>query len=102
MNKWKIGLLTFGGVAACAACCAPLLTVPAALVASGFGLSASGLGYLLCGDVGLMITLLDIGGGAFAFWRWRAAKTSAAVSCACPPTGGCHTGDACDLPAASA
>ena len=101
MKNWTIGLLAAGGFAACAICCAPLLAAPAALALSALGLGAAGLSYLACEDAGLMIGLLGVGGVGYLVWRSRTVreKATAAAGCACPPEGGCRTGDACDLPA---
>jgi hypothetical protein len=94
----KNGLKVAGlGIAACAACCAPILIAPiAGLIAAG------GAGLDLAGQVGLGV-LVIAGAGAYAVLRRRkAAAEKAAASCNCVPDAGCNVGDACQLPAADA
>lgn len=94
----KNGLKVAGlGIAACAACCAPILIAPVAgLIAAG------GAGLALAGQVGLGAVVIA-GVVAYVLLRRRqAAAQKAAASCNCAPDAGCSVGDACDLSAADA
>ncbi len=95
-NTAKNGLKVAGlGIAACAACCAPIIIAPVAgLIAAG------GAGLALAGQVGLGVLVLA-GVGAYVVLRRRqAAAQRAAASCNCAPDAGCNVGDVCELPAA--
>lgn len=89
----KNGLKVAGlGVAACAACCAPLVIAPiAGLIAAG------GAGLALVGQVGMGLAVLA-GVGAYVLLRRREAAQRATASCNCAPDSGCNVGDACELP----
>lgn len=69
-------------VAACVACCAPLIVTPlAALVAAG------GLGLALVGQIGLGVIALG-GVGAYVFLR-RRASSAKKPDCGCGSASGC-------------
>ena len=93
-NGLKVGGL---GIAACAACCAPILIAPVAgLIAAG------GAGLALAGQVGLGVLVIAGVGGYVVLRRRQAAAQKAAASCNCAPDAGCNVGDACELPVAEA
>jgi hypothetical protein len=86
-------------IAACAACCAPLIApwVIGAMAAGGAILA-------LMGQVGLALALV-VGGGVYIWSRrrkaalQRALPTDTGKSCGCAADAGCNVGDACELPA---
>lgn len=83
-------------IAACAACCAPLIAGPViALIAAG------GAGLILAGQI-CLVALVLVGAGSYLFIRQRRlkARRAAAASCNCAPDAGCNVGDACELPSA--
>lgn len=91
MSRAKMlkGAATTGGVAlaACAACCAPLIITPiVALFAAG------GAGLALAGQLGLALLVVAAGAGYLWFRRHRRQTESTARSCA--PTAGCNAGKA--------
>ena len=90
----KNGLKVAGlGVAACAACCAPILIAPVAgLIAAG------GAGLALAGQVALGVLVIAEVGTYVVLRRRQAAAQKAAASCNCAPTAGCNVGDGCELP----
>ena len=99
MKFWKRGLLTGGGVAACAACCAAPLLFGSTL-ASLAGLGGVGVGFAEWGEKGLIAALV-VSGGAWLLWRRfeRARQVPSDAACDCGPSVGCYTGDSCEVPA---
>ncbi|GHC66680.1 hypothetical protein [Neogemmobacter tilapiae] len=86
MDKAKTGMLVG---AACVAACAGAGLWPLVLG----GAAAGGLLGWIGGEIAILLALLPVAGG---YWLWRRQPRKAA--CACPPDGGCQTGDACDVP----
>ena len=91
MRFWKFGV----AAAACAACCAPLVT-PLFVGTAFVGAGAAGVGYFESVELGVIALVLGLGG----LWLSRRAKKRAAAACNCATDAGCNVGTSCDLPAA--
>lgn len=90
-----------GGVAACAACCAPLLA-PLFVGAGGAGVvgaSAGGLFGMSWSEAACVdIIAALVGGALFLGWRSMSQRRKVAAACACATEEGasCDVGGACD------
>jgi hypothetical protein len=90
-DRTKTGIAV---IAACAACCAPLIAPP--LLAA---FAAGGAGLFIADEVWCALALAAALGGYVLYRRHRlAGKARAAAACGCPPDRGCNAGNACDLP----
>lgn len=85
-------------IAACVACCAPLIAPWVIGI-----IAAGGASLALIGQVGLALAL--VAGTAVYLWsRSRRRATTASSQnapqggCGCAPDAGCNVGDACELP----
>lgn len=90
MRHVKKTVAATGGLAlaACAACCAPLVVTPImALIAAG------GAGFALFGQVAVGALMLAGLAGYVLHRRWK-ARRDAAKGCACPEDATCKAGDA--------
>ena len=98
MRLSKEGLLSSGGAAACAICCA-VAFVPGSLFAV---LGLSGAGFAEWGEQGLIIALLALG-GVFLLRRWLKPVKQAVdqAGCGCAPATAGKTGNSCDAPASA-
>lgn len=94
-SSTKMNAAKTGGVlvAACVACCAPLIAPPVIALFAAGGVTLS-----LLGQFGLAALFLA-GGGAYIWYRHKRRKAQLRTkSCSCGPNAGCNAGESCELP----
>lgn len=86
MKMTKIAAGTGLTIAACAACCAPLLTAPVLALLAAIG--AGGAGLVLAGQIGLAV--LAFAGIAAVLLLQRRPAAAAVEACDCTTTNSTH------------
>ena len=89
MRYWKTGM----AVAACAACCAPLIA-PVFMGTAALGAGAAGASYFGSLELGAIVLAL----GLVGLWFYRRSRKPAKGQCNCLPDSGCNAGASCTLP----